>query len=116
MASEVARHLRRNQTIAEGRLWDELRRLRGQGYHFRRQAPIESYIVDFACFEQRIIIEVDGIQHATAEGLAADGARDADLTWRGFKVLRFTNADVSEHVEGVMIEILAALGAVVRTE
>jgi very-short-patch-repair endonuclease len=116
MASEFARHLRKHPTIAEARLWDELRQLRGQGYHFRRQAPIESYIVDFACFEQRIIIEVDGIQHATAKGLAADAARDADLTWRGFKVLRFSNADVSQHPEGVMLEISAALGAVARVE
>ena len=116
MASEVARHLRKNPTIAEARLWDELRELRRQGYHFRRQAPIESYIVDFACFEQRVIVEVDGIQHATAQGASADAARDADLTWRGFKVLRFTNSDVSQNAEGVMLEILAALGAVVRTE
>ena len=116
MASEVARNLRKNPTIAETRLWDELRGLRSQGYHFRRQAPIESYIVDFACFEQRIVIEVDGIQHTTKKGLAADAARDADLSWRGFKVLRFSNADVAQHIEGVMLEILAALGAVVRTE
>jgi very-short-patch-repair endonuclease len=116
MASDVARRLRKNPTIAETRLWNELRKLRRQGYHFRRQAPVGRFIVDFACLSQRLIVEVDGIQHSTAAGARADAARDANLTWRGFKVLRFTNADVSQHVEGVMLEILAALGAVARTE
>ncbi|HWE18471.1 MAG TPA: DUF559 domain-containing protein [Hyphomicrobiaceae bacterium] len=51
---------------AKMRLWEELRELRRQGYHFRRQAPIEPYIVDFACFSQQLIIEVDGVQHDTA--------------------------------------------------
>jgi very-short-patch-repair endonuclease len=116
MASKLARQLRKNPTIAETRLWDELRKLRAQGYHFRRQVPLERYIVDFACLAQRVIVEVDGIQHATAEGAAEDAARDADLTWRGFKVLRFPNGDVTHHLDGVMLDVLAALGAVVRTE
>ena len=116
MASEVARHLRKHPTIAEARLWDELRELRRQGYHFRRQVPIETWVVDFACFEQRVIVEVDGIQHLTSKHASKDAARDADLTWRGFKVLRFTNSDVSESLNGVMLEILAALGAVVKIE
>ncbi len=116
MAKEFARRLRKNPTIAEARLWDELRELRRQGYHFRRQVPIESYIVDFACFEQRVIVEIDGIQHASPEGASKDAARDAKLTWLGFKVLRFTNSDVSETLDGVMLEILAALGAVVKVE
>jgi very-short-patch-repair endonuclease len=116
MASEVARRLRKHPTIAEVRLWTELRMLRSQGYHFRRQAPIETYVVDFACLKQRVIVEVDGIQHSTVEGAAADNTRDADLTWRGFKVLRFSNGDVAQHLDGVMREILAALGAVTRIE
>jgi very-short-patch-repair endonuclease len=116
MASEVARELRKNPTIAEARLWDELRELRRQGYHFRRQVPIEKYIVDFACLRQRLIVEVDGIQHFEPDHAAKDAARDADLEWRGFKVLRFTNADVSEKLEGVVLEILAALGAVAKVE
>ncbi len=97
-------------------MWDELRELRRQGYHFRRQVPLAGYIVDFACLDQRLIVEVDGFQHLTPEGVAKDAARDADLGWRGFKVLRFTNSDVSEKLEGVVLEILAALGAVVRVE
>ena len=116
MANARARHLRKHQTVAEVRLWRELRKLRWQDYHFRRQAPVETYIVDFACFSQRLIVELDGIQHYTRRGRVADAARDADLTWRGFKVLRFRNGDVSESMEGVILEILAALGAVEKPE
>jgi very-short-patch-repair endonuclease len=114
MANARARQLRKRQTIAEIRLWKELRKLRHHGYHFRRQAPIENYIVDFACFSQRVVIELDGIQHHEPLARRKDAARDADLTWRGFKVLRFRNGDVSETPEGVMLEILGALGVVER--
>jgi very-short-patch-repair endonuclease len=114
MANARARQLRKHQTIAEIRLWRELRKLRHHGYHFRRQAPIENYIVDFACFSQRLIIELDGIQHDQPLARRKDAARDADLAWRGFKVLRFRNGDVSQSPEGVMLEILAALGVIER--
>jgi very-short-patch-repair endonuclease len=114
VASETARQLRKNQTVAEKRLWNELRKLRWQGYHFRRQAPIDKYIVDFACYAQRLIVEVDGIQHERPTARRADAARDADLQWRGFTVLRFRNGDISQSMGGVILEILAALGAVER--
>jgi len=116
MANARARHLRKHQTVAETRLWRELRKLRWQGYHFRRQAPIENYIVDFACLSQRVIIEVDGVQHGTPLARATDAARDADLSWRGFKVLRFRNDEVRDTMQGVMLEILAALGAMEKPE
>ena len=116
MGNAIARHLRKHSTVAEKRLWRELRKLRRQGYHFRRQAPIAGYVVDFACFSQRLIIEVDGVQHEAPQARAADAARDADLAWRGFKVLRFRNGDVSETLEGVMLEVLAAVGAVEKPE
>ncbi|MFZ1104433.1 MAG: endonuclease domain-containing protein [Hyphomicrobiaceae bacterium] len=95
-----------------GQLWKELRELRRQGYHFRRQAPIDKYIVDFACLSQRLVIEVDGAQHLEPEALAGDAERDADLSWRGFTVLRFRNDEVSDSMHGVMLEVLAALGAI----
>jgi very-short-patch-repair endonuclease len=116
MANAVARQLRKRLTIGETLLWKELKELRRQGYHFRRQAPIDKYIVDFACFAQRVIIEVDGIQHQEPEALAKDAARDTDLSWRGFTVLRFRNDEVSDSMHGVMLEVLAALGAVVKQE
>ena len=78
MANQIARRLRKHQTVAETNLWRELRKLRHHGYHFRRQVPIASYIVDFACLSQKVIIEVDGIQHDEPKAQAADAARDAD--------------------------------------
>ena len=85
MANRVARRLRKHQTIAETKLWRELRKLRHQGYHFRRQAPIANYIVDFACLSQKVIVEVDGVQHDEPRARMADTARDADLVWRSFR-------------------------------
>lgn len=90
MANERARHLRKNETIAERKLWLELKALKSRGYHFRRQAPLEGYVVDFACLSQNLVIEVDGVQHGEAKMLSSDAARDAHLRWRGFNVLRFS--------------------------
>ncbi len=108
MANARARQLRQHPTIGEMLLWKELRELRRQGYHFRRQVPIDKYIVDFACFSQRLIIEVDGAQHLEPNAMAADAARDADLSWRGFTVLRFRNDEVHNSMDGMMLEVLAA--------
>lgn len=114
MANEIARSLRKRQTIAESRLWDDLRELRRQGYHFRRQAPINGFIVDFACLSHRLVIEVEGAQHEDVEHKARDRNRDSQLGLHGFNVIRCANADVMENRDGVILEILAALGAVVR--
>jgi very-short-patch-repair endonuclease len=116
MANAVARRLRKRPTIGEMLLWKELRELRRQGYHFRRQVPIDKYIVDFACLSQRVVIEVDGVQHQEPDAGAADAAGDADLSWRGFTVLRFRNDEVSDAMHGVMLEVLAALGAIEKQE
>jgi very-short-patch-repair endonuclease len=116
MANQIARHLRKNETIAEKKLWKELRNLRRQGYHFRRQAPIDAFIVDFACLSHRFVIEVDGIQHDTELGRKKDAARDAHLNWQGFTLLRFTNGEVAENIEGVIAEVLASLGVLVKQE
>ncbi len=113
MANEVARSLRKRQTIAETALWEELRELRRQGYHFRRQAPLHGFIVDFACLSHRIVVEVDGAQHEEPAHKANDRIRDADLRLHGYNVLRCSNADVMENRDGVILEILAALGAAV---
>lgn len=110
MANEMARRLRRNQTIAEERLWKELRQLRRQGFHFRRQVAIDDFIVDFVCFSQRLVIEVDGVQHYTSASIEKDAKRDAQLEWRGYKVLRFTNTEVADALEGVLLAILVEIG------
>ena len=114
MANAVARQLRKRPTIGEMLLWKELRELRRQG--FRRQVPIDKYIVDFACFAQKVVIEVDGVQHQESAAMAADAARDADLLWRGFTVLRFRNDEVRDAMDGVVLEVLAALGAIEKPE
>jgi very-short-patch-repair endonuclease len=114
VANQIARTLRRNQTDPEYLLWRELRQLKKEGFHFRKQVPIDHFIVDFACFSARLVIEVDGSQHGEPEGIRKDAARDAHLRWQGFDVLRFSNADASWKMEGVMMEVLAALGLLPR--
>lgn len=86
MLRQHARDLRKNSTHAEKHFWYNLRANR-LGFKFKRQVPIGPYIVDFVCYEKRVIIELDGRQHM--ENQAYDIKRTACLTARGFKVLRF---------------------------
>ena len=107
MANENARALRKTMTPQEVKLWVHLRRLRAQGFHFRRQAPLEGYILDFVCFKQRLIVEVDGSQHGEAAGLAHDAKRDAHFGVPGFLTLRFWNPEIDENLESVVETIIA---------
>ena len=107
MVSKIARQLRTNLTEAEQRLWSRLRRRQLGGCYFRRQAPIGDYIVDFACFERNLVVEVDGGQHT--ERVAQDTKRSEWLDSQGYRVLRFWNNDVLQNVDGVVDTILAAL-------
>jgi very-short-patch-repair endonuclease len=109
MANETARHLRKTMTPQEVRLWVQLRDLKQDGFHFRRQAPIGPYIVDFAGKMHRLVIEVDGSQHGEAEGIARDKARDSCLATLGYHVLRFWNTDVDRNMEGVIETVVGAL-------
>jgi len=109
VANEVARRLRKTMTPQEARLWSRLRALKRRGHHFRRQVPIEGFIVDFACYDARLIVEVDGSQHATATHLVRDAERDVKLSAEGFRVLRVWNSDVNDDIDVVMDAILAAL-------
>ncbi|MBI4297689.1 MAG: endonuclease domain-containing protein [Chloroflexi bacterium] len=88
-----ARALRRQGNRAEAALWSRLRN-RQLGVKFRRQQPIGPYIVDFACFEKRMIVEVDGSQHNDEEGMRKDENRTAWLQGRGYTVMRFWSNDV----------------------
>jgi very-short-patch-repair endonuclease len=103
-----AKHMRSEQTPAEHRLWQILRAKRLAGYKFKRQLPIDQYIVDFACPQRRLIVEADGGQHA---GSDRDLKRDAYLQAQGFRVLRFWNNDIFNNEEGVLTSILDALQA-----
>jgi very-short-patch-repair endonuclease len=105
---DFARTLRKNATEAEQRLWRHLRHsLQVPGTHFRRQVRIGPYIADFVCHKLKLVIEVDGGQHA------ADAARDAQRTAvidkHGYRVLRFWNNDVLSNIEGVIAEIGSAV-------
>ena len=88
--------LRSNMTDAERRLWYWLRAHRFAGHKFKRQVPLGRYVVDFACLNRSLVIEVDGGQHADS---ARDRQRDAWLRARGFEVLRFWNNDVLKNTK-----------------
>lgn len=100
-----AQTLRKNLTDTERLLWKSLRGKQMLGIKFRRQAPIGPYIVDFVCFEKRIVIECDGGQPALHT--AYDQKRDRWLQSQGFKVLRFWDHDVLQNTEAVMETIWA---------
>ena len=110
VANTNARALRKRLTPQEVKVWVKLRELKPLGFHFRRQAPIGRYIVDFASFSNRVVVEVDGGQHNLPEGVQSDRERDAFLHSQGFKVLRYWNSDVDQNLEGIMETILSALG------
>ena len=95
--------MRANSTKAENVLWQALRNRQLQGLKFKRQVPLDGYIIDFACFEAKLIVEVDGSQHAESE---RDAARDRHFEAAGFRVLRFWNDDVLENIDGVCLTIL----------
>jgi very-short-patch-repair endonuclease len=105
----VERGLRRQPTDADTKLWFALRDRRLAGFKFVRQEAIGSYVVDFGCREKRLVIEVDGGQHADNP---RDRARDAALSARGYEVLQFWNSDILTNKEGVLTVILAKLQGV----
>jgi len=94
---QIAKKLRKSLTEAERLLWSYLRN-RQLGVKFRRQEPIGRYIVDFVCFEKKLVVEVDGGQH----GGSYDDERDRWLNMQGFRVLRFWNNEVLKNIEGVL--------------
>lgn len=96
--------MRGDATKAENLLWQALRRNQLDGLSFRRQYPLDGYILDFVCFGPKLIIEVDGSQHADSEG---DRVRDANFGNLGFIVLRFWNDEVIRNLDGVCGHILA---------
>lgn len=105
-----AKTMRRVMTDAELKLWNELRAHRLMGLGFRRQVPIAGYIVDFACSSKKLIVELDGSQHADAEHSVADEARTARLGQDGWTTLRFWNGDVLRDIDGVCQHIVIAAG------
>ncbi len=102
---QPSRDLRNNMTDAEQLLWQRLRRKQILGLQFYRQKPILNFIVDFYCPAANLVIECDGGQHYTAEGLEADRARDQALAQLGLNVLRFDNRQILTKIDGVVEKI-----------
>ena len=106
-----ARRLRQDVTEAERKIWLHLKRLFPGKSHFRRQTTIGPYFTDFACHAKRLIIELDGGQHAEEVQSQRDAKRDAYLRSNGYRVLRFWNNDVMHNIEGVLEVIAKAISA-----
>lgn len=104
-----ARDMRRSMSGPEVILWSRLKRLRARGWHVRRQAPFRGYFLDFVCFSRRLVIEVDGSQHAEDGQAAHDKVRDRVLAREGFETLRVWAGQVARDLDGVMDSIVLAL-------
>jgi very-short-patch-repair endonuclease len=98
----LSQNLRKNMTDAENMLWLKLRRKQLKGHQFYRQKVIGEYIVDFYCPKANLAIELDGGQHYSETGQANDRTRDDVLMKMGIKVLRFSDREVFENMDGVM--------------
>jgi very-short-patch-repair endonuclease len=99
--------MRADSTKAENLLWQALRNKQLEGLKFKRQVPLDGYILDFVCFDARLILEVDGGQHS---GAARDIERDWHFASQGFRTLRFWNDEVERNIDGVCRKILSEAG------
>lgn len=104
-----ARRLRKNQTPEEIKLWGLLRDRRFINYKFRRQFPIDKYIVDFCCLGKRLIVELDGGQHTQIQKIKSDRERSDYLEKQGFRILRIWNGEIDNNINGVAEKILELL-------
>jgi very-short-patch-repair endonuclease len=107
-----ARQLRKQMSPAEARMWDYLRALKSDGFHFRRQVPLGHYYADFACHHAKLIIEIDGDTHFTRAGIKHDLVRDIFLRGEGYRTIRYTNTDVLQNMDGVVTHLLSRLAEV----
>ncbi|MBB5049321.1 very-short-patch-repair endonuclease [Rhodopseudomonas rhenobacensis] len=104
-----ARQLRSAQTSPEAKLWQALRNRRLSRWKFRRQHPIGPYVVDFVTLDGKLVVEVDGVTHSEADAVKRDAHRTRALEDCGFHVVRVTNIDVYDNLEGVLQMIEATL-------
>jgi len=98
----LARKLRKDSTLSEVLLWNELKAKQVKGYQFMRQKPIGNYIVDFFCSKLRLVIEIDGDSHDEAHVLQNDIKRQSYLEKIGLSVIRFDDLEVKEDIDGVL--------------
>jgi very-short-patch-repair endonuclease len=113
---ERAKVMRSEMTNAEAKLWHELRAGRLMGLKFRRQVPIADYIVDFACPEHKLIVEVDGFTHGNEVSELSDAKRTSDLERLGWRVLRFQNEHVYSHINDTCEHILSVTNQLARPQ
>lgn len=107
-----AREMRADSTKAENLLWQALRNKQLEGLKFKRQVPMDGYIVDFVCFDARLIVEVDGSQHAESQ---RDTARDSHFAAQGFRTLRFWNDEIERNLNEVCQAILLEVRRLARS-
>jgi very-short-patch-repair endonuclease len=101
----LARRLRKNSTLSEVLLWNEIKRKRVHGYEFHRQVPLLDYIVDFYCHELRLIIEIDGSSHDDPDVQANDEIRQSTLEEYNLRFLRYDDLDVKKDISWVVADI-----------
>lgn len=104
---KFAKEMRREPTDAEAAMWRLLRDRRLAPFKFRRQVPFQSYILDFVCFKRRLVVEIDGSQHASSP--ETDAIREGVLAREGFRIARYWNNDVLQRRSAVLEDILAKL-------
>jgi very-short-patch-repair endonuclease len=97
--------LRKNLPLAEIILWDRLKGRQLEGYKFRRQYSVEDFVIDFYCPELKLAVEVDGDSHYTEDALLSDRKRQIEIETFGIRFLRFTNREIYENVEGILLKI-----------
>ncbi len=100
------RFLRKNMPNAEQALWSNLKNKQLNGYKFRRQYSVDQYILDFYCPQAKLGIEVDGPSHFRKSGIRTDEKRTSHMESYGIQIVRFTNNDIYENLEGVLNSIL----------
>lgn len=106
---KAARYLRRSETLAEKRLWGQLRSRKLNGFKFVRQAPVGSFIADFLCREKKLIVELDGWTHSSDEEQTHDARRTGFLQQEGYRVIRFDNESALDGMDGLLVLILEEL-------
>ena len=100
-----ARELRRDSTLAESAFWHAIRNRELGGFKFRRQQPIGPYIVDFICHDAKLVVELDGGQHAVVD----ETARTNRIQAEGYRVVRFWNNEILDNLDGVLETLLIRL-------
>ncbi|WP_420387392.1 endonuclease domain-containing protein [Roseivirga sp.] len=113
---ERAKRLRNNMTTQEKKLWEKLRLNRMKGLRFKAQHPMASYIADFYCHKLRLVIEIDGPNHSQSDQFEYDQARTSHLEQLGVQVIRFTNDEIDDSIDSVLMQIESLCTDVIQSK